>query len=279
MSGPSRRAGSLAAALTLGVLVAAPQSAFADLLAPDSPASPQSGATRTAFIVVAVLSTLLALGVIAAVLRAVRSGGRSGDEPARRTRGTTSIQRRVGAGLGVGVLILFVFGVVFTERARDVEASTSGAEPITIGVDGQQWVWRYEYPLVTDTSDGYSADTAFSFHDLYIPVDTPVTLDVSSIDVLHRWWVPSLARAVDAVPGDVNSISFVADELGDYEGRSTEFSGPGYATMTTTVHVVEPEEYDAFLEQQVADLNEARDAVQEAVEAGTAPGVALEEGG
>lgn len=216
--------------------------------------------------------------VVGALLWAIRSG-RAGTEggPARRTRGTGAVQRRVGYGLSAGVLVLFVVALLFTENARDVEASTSGAEPITIQVDGQQWVWRYEYPEATDTSDGYSSETPFSFYELVVPVDTPVTLDVSSIDVHHRWWVPAIGRAVDALPGEDNEFTFVADELGTYEGRSTEFSGPGYAAMRTVVRVVEQKEYEAYLEERIASIDAARNYVKEAVQSGSAPGVGVGE--
>ena len=96
------------------------------------------------------LTTLVALGVLAALLRAVRGSARRGASRERRTRGTAAVQRRVGVGLGLAALVLFVVGIVFTEQARDVEASESGAEPITIQVDGQQWLWRYEYPDAED---------------------------------------------------------------------------------------------------------------------------------
>jgi cytochrome c oxidase subunit 2 len=255
-----------ATALTLGACAALPPSAFADLLAPDSPASPQSSATRTMYVIAVVVTLLVAFAAIAAVLRAAR--GRGGDEEAStRTRGTRGIQRRVGAGIGIAVIVLFVVGVIFTEQATEVDAAEAAGEPITIQVDGQQWLWRYEYPAPEETPDSYSAEAPFGYYDLVVPVDTPITLDVSSVDVRHRWWVPALARQVDAIPGEENSISFVADEVGDYEGRSTEFSGAGFATMRTEVHVVEQEEYEAYLGDRLDDINLAREAVQESVSA------------
>ena len=169
------------------------------------------------------------------------------------------------------MLVLFVVSVIFTESAV-TSPPRSGAEPITIQADGQQWVWRYEYPEATDTSDGYSAETPFSFYELVVPVGTPVTLDVSSVDVLHRWWVPALGRAVDAVPGKSNEFTFVADELGDYEGRSTAFSGPGYPTMRTVVRVVAAEEYEAFLEERIAGMTRRATRSRTPSRAGPPPG-------
>lgn len=261
----------LAAALAFGAFAAMPGSALAGVIAPDSPATPQAEASFTAYVIFGLVVLVVVLGVLAALLGAVRRGTRAA-EPDRRTRGTAGVQRRVGVGLGAAVLVMFVVGIFLTESARDVDASESSAQPIAIQVDGQQWLWRYEYPEATDTSDGYSFETPFSFYELVIPVDTPIELDVSSVDVLHRWWVPALGRAVDAVPGEDNIFSFIAEDEGVYEGRSTEFSGPGFATMRTRVRVVSEEEYATFLEDRIADIDEAREAVAEEA------GVAEEEG-
>jgi cytochrome c oxidase subunit 2 len=274
LQGRRRRAAILAVATSAGLAVL-PQAAFADVLAPDSPASSGAGASRTIYFVMGILGLLVSLAVLAAILRAVRASGGREEEPERRTRGARGIQRRVGWGLGATVIVLFVVGIVFTEQARDVEASDSNADPITIQVTGAQWLWRYEYPIDQPSTDGYSGDEPYSYQELVIPVDTPITVEVTSIDVLHTWWVPALTRQLEAVPGDTNTTTFIADDIGTYEGRSTRFSGPGYTTMRTVVHVVSEDDYKAFLQERLAGIKEARDAVQSKVDDGTAPGVAL----
>lgn len=277
MSAPRRKFAALAASLSVLALAIAPATAAAGVIAPESPASSSADATQTMYWIGLVVSLVVIIGVGAALLRAVLKRGSGEEEPERRTRGAAGAQRRVGVGIGVAALVLFVVGIVFTERTTDVGASQ--ADPISIEVTGQQWLWRYEYPEADDTSDGFSADTPYSYYDLVIPVDTPITLNIGSTDVIHRWWVPALTRAVDAVPGARQSVTFTADEEGVYDGRSTEFSGPGYATMRTAVHVVSEDEYQAFLKERIADIKEARAAIQEKVDDGTAPGVALEAGG
>lgn len=268
-----RKAALTAAALSAVALTVAPATAAAGIIAPDSPASSNADATQTMYWIGLVISVVVIVAIAAALLRAVLGRGDEG-EPERRTAGS---QRRVGAAIGAAAIVLFVVGIIFTERVRDVEASQ--AKPIAIEVTGQQWLWRYEYPEAQPTADGYSTDTPYSYYDLVIPVDTPITLNIGSTDVIHRWWVPQLTRSVDAVPGKRQSVTFVADEEGTYDGRSTEFSGPGYATMRTEVHVVSKDEYDAFLAQRTKDINAARAAVQDKVDAGTAPGVELEQKG
>lgn len=207
-------------------------------LTPESPASPNAEDSMIAFIVVGILSTLIALGVIAALIAAIRGGGDADDAPERRTRGTSAIQSGVGTVLGVLALIVFVFGVLVTDHAREVQPSTAegldpaaiaqtglelptgGSAPLEIDVTAQQWLWRYEYP-----------GGAFSYHELVVPVDTAVILNLDSTDLVHRWWVPALGGGFDAVPGSENQTWFRADETGSYDGRSTVFSGPGFIAM------------------------------------------------
>ncbi len=274
---PSRRKAALtAAALSALAPALAPAAASAGIIAPDSPASSNADATQTMYWIGLVVTVAVIVAIAAALLRAVLARRGEGEGEGR-TRGTGTVQRRVGAAIGAAALVLFVVGIVFTERARDVEASQ--AKPIAIEVTGQQWLWRYEYPEAEPTTDGFSANTPYSYYDLVVPVDTPITLNIGSTDVIHRWWVPQLARSVDAVPGEHQSVTFVADEEGTYDGRSTEFSGPGYATMRTAVHVVSEDEYKSFLAQRIKDIKDARAAVQARVDDGSAPGVALESRG
>jgi len=260
------------------MLALVPAAASAGALAPASPASPAADDERAAYVVVVVIAVLLAIGLIAGLIAATRGSG--GDEPERRTRGTSGVQARVGAGLGVLAVAIFVFGVIVTESAREVEPTgadglqtvqrdlslPADAEPLEIEVSGQQWLWRYQYP-----------DGTFSYYEMVVPVDTAVVLKLDSTDVLHSWWIPALGGQAAVAPGSDNQTWFKATETGEFEGSSTEFSGPGYATMRARVRVVEPAEYQAWLTQQAEDIKEAQEAVAERVLAEDTPDEQLEE--
>jgi cytochrome c oxidase subunit 2 len=271
---PRRRAAISTVLATVVAFALAPSLASASILAPDSSASDGIGHARTLYVIMAVIAVLVVIVVLGAIARALRSAPSAAD--GARTRGSGGIQLRVGIGLGVAAIVLFVVGVVFTEKTTSVDAA-DGAEPITIQVDGQQWLWRYEYPAEQDSPDGFSTDTPYSYYRLVVPVDTPITLEISSTDVMHRWGVPALAPVVDAVPGATTEVTFTATETGTYEGASRRFSGPGYATMRTVVEVVEPDEYQAFLDDKITGIKDARNAVGERVDEGKAPGVEFEE--
>jgi cytochrome c oxidase subunit II len=273
--------GALGASLIFLAVLAAP--AAASFAGPEDPASPNAGDISAAYWVMLVIAALIALAVNAGIVVAViRYRVRRGRTPAR-TRSARGLQRRLVGALAVPVAAIVILGIVFTERARDVAAAgpqglqaaltrtaqvnpppPSDSEPLEINAIGQQWLWRFEYP------GGTPGARTFSYEELVVPVDTPVILHVTSTDVVHRWWVPSLGGKVDAVPGQIAQTWFRADEVGTYEGHSAQFSGPSYPTMRATVRAVSATEYQDHVDQLKRDLLDAQKAVQTEVEERTA---------
>ncbi len=202
-----------------------------------------------------VVTVLALVAVNLAIVRAARPRHRhvQADESAG------GRQLRVGLGLGVVALALFVTATVFSSQAREVPTGSSDAvglnadDQLEIKVTGQQWLWRYDYP--NDT---------FNFHRLVVPAETTVALDLISADVVHGWNVPSLTGKAQAVPGKTNRIYFRADEEGIYSGRASVLSGQGYDSMEAEIEVVSAEEYRDFLRQLEIDLQEADDSVARA---------------
>jgi cytochrome c oxidase subunit II len=93
-------------------------------------------------------------------------------------------------------------------------------------------------------------------------------VELNSVDVVHRWWVPGLGAKIDAVPGTTNQTWFKADREGLFDGASYAFSGTGYATMRTQVRVVSVPEYQAWLEEQASEIAEAQAIVQKQIASG-----------
>ena len=117
-------------------------------------------------------------------------------------------------------------------------AATAQGSKVTVNVEGRQFYWRYTYP-----------NGAVSINELRLPAGTPVELVISApdFDVIHSWWVPSLAGKMDAIPGKVNHLSFVApNDPGVFVGQCAEFCGIQHAMMLIRVRVVPPSEYQTL---------------------------------
>jgi heme/copper-type cytochrome/quinol oxidase subunit 2 len=276
---------SLGAVLLALAATAAP--AGANLLTPESPHSPNADDITTLYVIVMIAVVAIIVKVNFWLLFGVsRNRARRGHQ-ARDFGGLRRLQSLAVWGLAGFAVMLFAVSVYFTEGARDpgstgpeglqtASALTEGsgaapiggqtpspsqnADPLEITATAQQWLWRYTYP-----------NGAFSYYRLVVPVDTAVKLRLVSTDVVHGWYVPSLGGKSDAVPGKTNYARFRADETGTYEGRSSTFSGAAYAAARIAVEVVTPDEYEAFVEQQRSDIQEAQDIVVEQIQSGDTP--------
>ena len=75
-------------------------------------------------------------------------------------------------------------------------------------------------------------------NELHIPVDRRVHLRITSIDVIHSFWVPAFGIKQDAVPGRQTDVYLTATHAGTYPGMCAELCGLGHTTMTTMAVVV-----------------------------------------
>jgi cytochrome c oxidase subunit 2 len=140
------------------------------------------------------------------------------------------------------VLLAFVGGAsVLT--LLDLDDRPADAQQVT--VIGQQWWWEYRYDV---DSDG--TDDIVTANDLVIPAGEPITLSITSRDVIHSFWIPGLNGKRDAVPGRVHPLLIQADEPGIYRGQCTEFCGLSHAYMRMRVVALAPDDYAAWQDSQ-----------------------------
>jgi cytochrome c oxidase subunit 2 len=93
---------------------------------------------------------------------------------------------------------------------------------------------------------------------MHLPAGLPVDIVVTSVDVIHAFWVPRLAGKIDAVPGHVNRLRIQADQPGRYEGLCNEFCGRGHTGMRFVVVVHRAEDFAAALAQAAAPAETTR---------------------
>jgi cytochrome c oxidase subunit 2 len=172
-----------------------------------------------------------------------RNAGRPRDAEGPQIRGHTRLEL-----LWTGIPVLILAGIIAfvfykLPGIKDVPAATAQGSKLTVNVEGRQFYWRYRYP-----------NGAVSIDELRLPVGTPVELEITAPphDVNHSWWVPPLAGKMDAIPGNVNHLSFVTpSDPGVFVGQCAEFCGIQHAMMLTRVRVVQPGEYRSWLTDQL----------------------------
>lgn len=129
---------------------------------------------------------------------------------------------------------LTVYGLKIGERLLPRE----GPDVVTVTAEARQWAWSF----------GYADAPGLATEDiLHIPAGRPVDVRITSLDVVHSFWVPRLAGKLDALPGHVNVLRIEAPVPGTYAGQSAEFSGLGYLGHVFTVQAHDPAAWDQFL--------------------------------
>ena len=134
------------------------------------------------------------------------------------------------------------------------EPPKSGGPVLTIHVNGQQYIWRYDYP---------GKEQLFSYSQMVVPTDTTVVLKIEASDVIHSWWIPKFGPKADAVPGHVNETWFKvpAGREGVYAGQCAELCGPNHADMRAWVRAVTPDEFESWASAKRAQIKAAGEAV------------------
>jgi cytochrome c oxidase subunit 2 len=124
--------------------------------------------------------------------------------------------------------IAIVSGIVLHQNAN------AGPNPLVIKVEAQQFSWHFIYP------------NGQYFYDLHLPLDRGVKLEVTSLDVLHSFWVPEFRQKQDAVPGEFNTLVVTPDRLGVYPIICTELCGVGHSLMRSQVTVMSTAAYNTW---------------------------------
>src|SRR5207248_271773 len=87
---------------------------------------------------------------------------------------------------------------------------------------------------------------------LHIPIDKTIDVRLHSDNVIHSFWVPSLAGKTDVIPGRENHMWIKGTDLGEYSGQCAEFCGRNHFSMRFSVIVESQEDFDAWLGQLAA---------------------------
>jgi len=133
-----------------------------------------------------------------------------------------------------------------------------GPEALRIEVTGKQWWWEVRY-----FPPGRS-EPVVSANELRLPVGEPVELRLSASDVIHSFWLPSIAGKRDMIPGRVNHLVLEVEQAGVYRGQCAEYCGGPHALMAFSVEVMEPAAFEQWLAQQAEGAELARERARAA---------------
>jgi cytochrome c oxidase subunit 2 len=116
---------------------------------------------------------------------------------------------------------------------------------LEIRVVGQQWSWRFEYP-----------EQGIISEELVLPVNKQILLRLTSIDVIHSFWVPEFRVKQDALPGTERELRITPNKLGKFTLNCAEMCGTQHAYMSSAVTVVTTDDFEQWLTDRQTSISD-----------------------
>ena len=142
-----------------------------------------------------------------------------------------------------------------------------------VHVIAKQFAWHTVYPgpdgrfglrdasLITatneiglDRSDPNGADDIYTINNLNLPVDTPVIVYLTTMDVIHSFGITSMRVKQDAIPGMEIPVWWEPTVVGAYEINCSQLCGLGHYRMRGALTIMSQTDYQSFLAEQAALL-------------------------
>jgi cytochrome c oxidase subunit 2 len=148
------------------------------------------------------------------------------------------------------LIVLVLFGLTMRTLASVDAREPSG---IDLHVTAFRWQWAADYPA----SGVHLVGTTAAALEVVLPVDTPIHVTLSSLDVNHAFFVPKFLFKRDAIPGRPTTFDLRITDPGIYPGQCAEFCGVGHGQMLFTIRAVDPATFQAWLAGQAASASAA----------------------
>ncbi len=239
MPAPVRRKLALAVLLALVLVPAA--AATNGGIAPQGPKSPNAEGIRELYwVILGITGAIFVLveGALIVFVIRFRSRGRGRDVEGPQIHGSTRLEL-MWTAVPVVILALIATFVFYKLPGIKNVPSASAGDRLNVKVEGRQFYWNFIYP-----------NGVVQVNRMRVPAGRVVTLDITSPDVDHSWWVPSLGGKFDAIPGKTNHTWFETEGPGSFRGQCGEFCGLQHAEMKTVVEALPAGEFVQWLNQE-----------------------------
>ncbi len=140
--------------------------------------------------------------------------------------------------------VIVLFGAIYSWVVLD-KNEAKAQDALHVRVTGQQYEWHFTY-------QGPNGGKPVTTTDLHVPVNRQAQFSMTSLDVIHSFWVPEWRVKEDLVPGMTTHVTADPDRIGNYTLICTELCGFGHSTMRAPVVVQTQAAFDKWLAKQAS---------------------------
>lgn len=194
------------------------------------------------YVPIAIAVFVVILALVAYVVLRFRSLSRDFPEGRDENRPAEGIYALLVGCVAAGLLY------VTYDSMSNIEAAERHTRGPRIDVVAAKWNWTFRYSgfgVVQRGSDRRPTT-------LVVPAQTPVRFRMTSLDVIHAFWVPEERFKRDAFPGRSTSFVMTFDRPGFLRqaGECNQFCGLLHSSMDFNVDVLGRTEFDRWLRER-----------------------------
>ena len=127
----------------------------------------------------------------------------------------------------------FLLYLTFSAEHQTDTVANRQRPAVVINVLASKWEWTFTYP-----SYGFSTRSGtVGRQPLVVPAGEPVRFNLTSLDVIHSFWIPGIRYKHDAIPG-MRQVITVSFGRGVYPGQCAEFCGLRHSDMVFNTYAV-----------------------------------------
>ncbi|WP_322031021.1 ubiquinol oxidase subunit II [Paraburkholderia sp. J76] len=152
---------------------------------------------------------------------------------------STAIEVVVWAIPAVIILFLAILTWRTSHELDPYKPLESSVKPINVEVVALDWKWLFIYPDLGIAS----------VNQLAVPVGTPVNFRITSDSVMNSFFIPQLGTQVYAMAGMQTRLHLIADEAGNFDGLSSNYSGKGFSDMKFRTLATSQQDFDAWVQK------------------------------
>lgn len=142
----------------------------------------------------------------------------------------------------VPIIIIAILGTITWHTTHTLDPYrplNEPGKPITIQVVALDWKWLFIYP----------EQNIATVNLVEFPVDRPVEFRVTADAPMNAFQIPQLGGQIYAMAGMQTKLHLIANEAGDYFGRSVNISGRGFSGMQFVARAVPQDSFDKWVQE------------------------------
>ncbi|SPJ33744.1 Cytochrome bo(3) ubiquinol oxidase subunit 2 [Kushneria phyllosphaerae] len=142
----------------------------------------------------------------------------------------------------VPILIVAILGSYIWRQTHELDPYRPIAgdqPPLEIQVVGYDWKWLFIYPDQGIATMGQ----------LVVPVNRPISFELTSATVLQSFFIPALGSQIDVMNRMVTRLHLKADHPGRFEGKNMQYNGEGFHRQRFVTRAVDGDAFDDFVKR------------------------------